>query len=83
MVSLSATNANSEKKWRGFYNSLSISELQEECMSAGIANDIKKGARFWLPPLSSALLYPCEQSISNTNHFADLRNSSARTPTQF
>ena len=30
MVSLSATDANSEKKWRGFYNSLSISELQEE-----------------------------------------------------
>ena len=30
MVSLSATDVNSEKKWRGFYNSLSISELQEE-----------------------------------------------------
>ena len=30
MVSLSATDANSEKKWRGFYNSLAISELQEE-----------------------------------------------------
>ena len=30
MVSLSATDANSEKKWRGFYNSLSNSELQEE-----------------------------------------------------
>ena len=30
MVSLSATDANSEKKWRGFYNSLSISELKEE-----------------------------------------------------
>ena len=30
MVSLSATDANSEKKWRGFYNSLSISELPEE-----------------------------------------------------
>jgi len=30
MVSLSATDANSEKKWRGFYNSLSMSELQEE-----------------------------------------------------
>ena len=28
MVSLSATDANSEKKWRGFYNSLSQSELQ-------------------------------------------------------
>ena len=30
MVSLSATDANSEKKWRGFYNSLSTTELQEE-----------------------------------------------------
>ena len=30
MVSLSANDANSEKKWRGFYNSLSISEFQEE-----------------------------------------------------
>tara|TARA_Y100000766_G_C18398851_1_gene361757 strand:+ start:162 stop:332 length:171 start_codon:yes stop_codon:yes gene_type:complete len=30
MVSLSATDANSEKKWRGFYNSLSKSELQDE-----------------------------------------------------
>ena len=30
MVSLSATDANSEKKWKGFYNSLSISELKEE-----------------------------------------------------
>ena len=30
MVSLSATDANSEQKWRGFYNSLSITELQEE-----------------------------------------------------
>ena len=30
MVSLSATDANSEKKWKGFYNSLSQSELQVE-----------------------------------------------------
>ena len=30
MVSLSATEANSEKKWRGFYNSLSNIELQVE-----------------------------------------------------
>ena len=30
MVSLNATDANSDKKWRGFYNSLSISELKEE-----------------------------------------------------
>ena len=30
MVSLSATDANSEKKWRGFYKSLSITELLEE-----------------------------------------------------
>ena len=30
MVSLSATDANSEKKWRGFYNSLSPTELQRE-----------------------------------------------------
>ena len=30
LVSLVATDANSEKKWRGFYNSLSITELQEE-----------------------------------------------------
>ncbi len=31
MVSLSATDANSEKKWRGFYNSLSKTELEAEC----------------------------------------------------
>ena len=30
MVSLSATDANSEKRWRGFYNSLSKTELQSE-----------------------------------------------------
>ena len=30
MVSLSATDFNSEKKWKGFYNSLSMTELQEE-----------------------------------------------------
>ena len=30
MVSLSATDANSEKKWRVFYNSLSQKELQGE-----------------------------------------------------
>jgi len=30
LVSLVATDANSEKKWRGFYNSLSSAELQVE-----------------------------------------------------
>ena len=30
MVSLSAIDANSEKKWRGFFNSLSQKELQDE-----------------------------------------------------
>tara|TARA_B100001250_G_scaffold183665_1_gene158060 strand:- start:100 stop:264 length:165 start_codon:yes stop_codon:yes gene_type:complete len=30
LVSLNATDANSEKKWRGFYNSLSQTELQSE-----------------------------------------------------
>ena len=30
MVSLSVTAPNSEKKWRGFYNSLSQTELQGE-----------------------------------------------------
>ena len=30
LVSLSATDANSEKKWRGFYNSLSKTELEAE-----------------------------------------------------
>ena len=30
MVSLSATDANLEKKWRGFYNSFSKTELEEE-----------------------------------------------------
>ena len=30
MVSLSATDANSEKKWRGFYNSLSMTEQEKE-----------------------------------------------------
>ena len=31
MVSLSAIDLNSEKKWRGFYNSSSQLELQSEC----------------------------------------------------
>ena len=35
LVSLVATDANSEKKWRGFYNSLSITELQDEGMTTG------------------------------------------------
>ena len=30
MVSLNATDVNSEKKWRGFYNSLSQTELKDE-----------------------------------------------------
>jgi len=30
MVSLSATDANSEKKWKGVYNSLSKTELEGE-----------------------------------------------------
>ena len=30
MVSLNAIDANSEKKWRGFYNSLSQTELKDE-----------------------------------------------------
>ena len=30
MVSLSATDTNSERKWRGFYNALSKSELEDE-----------------------------------------------------
>ena len=30
LVSLVATDANSEKKWKGFYNSLSNTELQDE-----------------------------------------------------
>ena len=36
MVSLSATDANSEKKWRGFYNSLLQTEL--EVSGVSIAN---------------------------------------------
>ena len=31
LVSLVATDANLEKKWRGFYNSLSSTELHDEC----------------------------------------------------
>ncbi|WP_187152507.1 hypothetical protein [Prochlorococcus marinus] len=30
MVSLSATDSNSAKKWKGFYNSLSMDALKEE-----------------------------------------------------
>ena len=30
MVSLNATDANAEKKWRGFYHSLSQNELQKD-----------------------------------------------------
>ena len=31
MVSLSSTDANSEKKWKGFYNSLSKDKLEFDC----------------------------------------------------
>ena len=31
LVSLVATDPNSQNKWRGFYNSLSSTELQDEC----------------------------------------------------
>ena len=31
MVELSATDINSERKWKGFYNSLSKPELKAEC----------------------------------------------------
>ena len=41
MVSLSATDANSEKKWRGFYNSLSKTELEAEWDDFGKINLIK------------------------------------------
>ena len=84
MLSLSATDANPEKQWRDFDNSLSQTELQDEWDEYWKPQflPLKKGARFWLPPLSSALLDPCEQSISFTNHFPDLREQSARTPTQ-
>ena len=40
MVSLSATDSNSEKKWKGFYNSLSMIELQAEL------NDFWKTERY-------------------------------------
>ncbi len=30
MVSLNSNDANSVKKWKGFYNSLSLTKLQEE-----------------------------------------------------
>ena len=39
---------------------------------------IRKGARFWSPPLISALFYPCEQSIPLTSD-----NISDRTPDLF
>ena len=42
MVSLSATDANSEKKWRGFYNSLSQTELQDEWNAYWKTSRLKK-----------------------------------------
>ena len=41
MVSLTAIDAISEKKWKGFYNSLSRIELQEEWDDIGKINGIK------------------------------------------
>ena len=35
MVSLSATDINSERKWKGFYNSLSKAEVEVDGMSIG------------------------------------------------
>ena len=40
LVSLVATDANSEKKWRGFYNYLSNTELQDEWNHTG---SLKRG----------------------------------------
>ncbi len=73
MVSLSATDANSEKKGEVFITLYRGVNYKQNGMSAGRPKDIKKGVRFWLPPLSSAFVYPCEQSIFFTNHFPDLR----------
>ena len=47
LVSLVATDLNSEKKWRGFYNSLSSTELQDEWDDywktwKGLESDINK-----------------------------------------
>ena len=47
LVSLVATDVNSEKKWRGFYNSLSSAELQDEWDEyweswKGLESDINK-----------------------------------------
>ena len=50
MVSLSATDANSEKKWRGFYNSLSQTELQDEWNAYWKTSRQKKGVRLKSPP---------------------------------
>jgi len=64
---------------REFVSVLEVKSLEELKERSGIETSIfyalKKGARFWLPPLSSALVYPCEQSIFFTNHFPDLREN--------
>ena len=52
MVSLSATDANSEKKWRGFYNTLSQSELEVDW------EDYWKPLIMQRPHLSDAPLIP-------------------------
>ena len=48
LVYLVATDANSEKKWRGFYNSLSTAELQDDWDEyweswKGLESDINRG----------------------------------------
>ena len=45
LVSLVATDANSEKKWRGFYNSLSSPELQESVMTTGKLERIERNKK--------------------------------------
>ena len=57
-----------------FVMEIKLVQIYCSCLDGQPINfPLKKGARFWLPPLSSALVYPCEQSIFFTNHFPDLR----------
>ena len=63
MVLLSPNDANSEKKWRGFYNSLSKTELEEANFEASFTSfaewKLNVFIKFLLMPLQNFYFYFC------------------------
>ena len=79
MVSLSATDANSEKKWKGFSNSLSMTELQEELYVYWKTSRHEEGGEILVAPFESST---CQTELSIFD-FLTWTHGSAVTPNSF